>query len=195
LQQLSKLGKQAILLEAGPNIGSKNISGGILYSKKPHKGQVTNVDDLYENFLEDAPYERKITKYILHSTSKTKEYSMDLTSAHDYQSNFGCSVLMNRLNSWFSKQAVENAEKVGGGIIPGVHVSSISFEGNSAIIITDEIEEFEVKAIIAADGVNSEVAEIVGARKKFTPNQLYQGVKIIVKLPEEIIEERFGVGS
>ena len=195
LQQLSKLGKQAILLEAGPNIGSKNISGGILYSKKPHKGQVTNVDDLYENFLEDAPYERKITKYILHSTSKSKEYSMDLTSAHDYQSNFGCSVLMNKLNSWFAKQAVENAVKVGGGIIPGVHVSSISFDDNSAIIITDEIEEFEVKAIIAADGVNSEVAEIVGARKKFTPTQLYQGVKVIVKLPEEIIEERFGISS
>ena len=195
LQQLSKLGKQAILLEAGPIIGAKNISGGILYSKKPHKGQVTNVDDLYENFLEEAPYERKITKYILHSTSKDKEYPMDLTAAHDYQSNFGCSVLMNKLNSWFAKQAIENAEKVGGGIIPGVHVSSISFDGQSAIIITDEIEEFEVKAIIAADGVNSEVAEIVGARKKFTPNQLYQGVKIIVKLPEEIIEERFGVGS
>lgn len=195
MQQLSKLGKQAILLEAGSIIGSKNISGGILYSKKPYKGQVTNVDDLYENFLEDAPYERKITKYILHSTSKNKEYPMDLTAAHDYQSNFGCSVLMNKLNSWFAKQAVENAEKVGGGIIPGVHVNSISFDGSSAIILTDEIDEFEVKAIIAADGVNSEVAEIVGARKKFNPNQLYQGVKVIVKLPEEIIEDRFGVGS
>ena len=154
-----------------------------MYAIRSYYGQVTNVDDLYENFLEDAPYERKITKYILHSTSKDKEYPMDLTPAHDYQSNFGCSVLMNKLNSWFAKQAIENAEKVGGGIIPGVHVSSISFDGPSAIIITDEIEEFEVKAIIAADGVNSEVAEIVGARKKFSPNQLYQGVKIIVKLP------------
>jgi len=84
LKQLSKLGKQAILLEAGTKVGSKNISGGILYSKKPKKGKVTNVDELYENFLDDAPYERKITKYILHSTSKDKEYSMDLTEAHDY---------------------------------------------------------------------------------------------------------------
>jgi electron transfer flavoprotein-quinone oxidoreductase len=157
LKQLSKLGKQAILLEAGSKVGSKNISGGILYSKKPKKGQVTNVDELYENFLDDAPYERKITKYVLHSTSKDKEYAMDLTEAHDYQSNFGCSVLMNKLNSW--------------------------------------LEEFEVKAIIAADGVNSEVAEMVGARPKFSTAQLYQGVKVIVKLPEEIIEEKFGVGS
>lgn len=194
LQQLSKLGKQAILLEAGPAIGSKNISGGILYSKNPKKGQVTNVDQLYENFLEDAPYERKITKYILHSTSQDKEYSMDLTEAHDYQSNFGCSVLMNKLNSWFAKQAIENAEKVGGGIIPGVHVKSISWNEQKTIIQTDELDEFEVKAIIAADGVNSEVADITGARKKFSSTELYQGVKVIVKLPEEIIEERFNVG-
>jgi len=195
LRHISKLGKQAILLEAGSNIGSKNISGGILYSKKPKKGKVTNVDDLYENFLAEAPYERKITKYILHSTSKDKEYSMDLTEAHNYQANFGCSVLMKKLNSWFARQAAEEAQKHGGGIIPGVHVKSIRWENDKTIIQTDELDEFEVKAIIAADGVNSEIAEMVGARSKFSPTQLYQGVKVIVKLPEEIINERFGIST
>jgi electron transfer flavoprotein-quinone oxidoreductase len=196
LKQLSNLGKQAILLEAGSKIGSKNLSGGILYSKKPKKGQVTNVEQLYENFLDDAPVERKITKYILHSTSQDKIYSMDLTAAHDYQANFGYSVLMGKLNFWFAKQAEESAAKLGGGIIPGVHVKSIRRNENGTLIIqTDELDEFEVKAIIAADGVNSEVAEMVGARKKFTPQQLYQGVKVIVKLPEEIIDERFGIST
>jgi len=196
LKQLSNLGKQAILLEAGSKIGSKNMSGGILYSKKPKKAKVTNVDDLYENFLSDAPIERKITKYVLHSTSKDKIYSMDLTAAHDYQTNFACSVLMTRLNSWFAKQSSETSQKYGGGIIPGVHVKSITWnEKGRAIIQTDELDEFEVKAVIAADGVNSEVAEMVKARSKFTTSQLYQGVKIIVKLPETIINERFGVNS
>ncbi|TBR11582.1 MAG: electron transfer flavoprotein [Candidatus Nitrosotenuis sp.] len=196
LKQLSNLGKQAILLEAGSKIGSKNISGGILYSKKPRKGIVTNVEQVFENFLDDAPFERKITKYILHSTSKDKVYSMDLTAAHDYQANFGYSVLLNKLNSWFAKQAVETAQKFGGGIIPGVHVKSVKWnEDGTAIIQTDELDEFEVKAIIAAGGVNSEIAEMTGARPKFTPMQLYQGVKVIVKLPEKIIDERFGVSS
>ncbi|HSB83828.1 MAG TPA: NAD(P)/FAD-dependent oxidoreductase [Nitrosarchaeum sp.] len=196
LKQLSKLGKQAILLEAGDKIGSKNISGGILYSKKPKKGKVTNVEDLYDNFLEEAPFERKITKYILHSTSKDKIYSMDLTAAHDYQSNFGCTVLMNKLNFWFAKQATEASQKFNGGIIPGVHVKSITWNDNGrAVIHTDELDDFEVKAIIAADGVNSEIAEMVGARTKFTPAQLYQGVKVIIKLPEKIINERFDVNS
>lgn len=196
LKQLSNLGKQAILLEAGSEIGSKNLSGGILYSKKPKKGKVTNVEEVYENFLDDAPFERKITKYVLHSTSKDKVYSMDLTAAHEYQSNFGYSVLLNKLNSWFARQATESSEKFGGGIIPGVHVRSVIWnDKGNAIIQTDELDEFEVKAVIAADGVNSEIAEIVGARPKFTPTQLYQGVKVIVKLPEEIIEKRFGISA
>jgi electron transfer flavoprotein-quinone oxidoreductase len=195
LKRLSDLNKQAILIEAGKKVGSKNISGGILYSKKPKHGKTHNVEDIYPEFLQDAPIERKITQYMLHATSKDKIFTMDLTAAHEYQANFGYSVLLNRLNGWFAKQAGETAERQGGGIVSGVHVRSLSWQDEKTVIIeTDELEPFEAKAVIAADGVNSEVAEMTGARAKFTPEQLYQGVKVIVKLPEEIIEQRFGIG-
>src|SRR5918993_4507301 len=196
LKQLSSLGKQSVLLESGKDIGSKNVSGGILYSKKPDNGKVYNVEDIYgERFLTESPYERLITKYILNTTSKDKVFSLDLTEAHDYQANFGCSVLLNKLNSWFAKEAQESAEKHGGGIISGVHVRALKWDENSSKIIieTDELAEFETKAVIAADGVNSEIAEMVNAREKFSPNELYQGVKVIVKLPEKLIEERFNL--
>jgi len=195
LKQLSNRGKHAILLESGSKVGSKSVSGGILYSKKPKKGKVNNVEDVYENFLSDAPVERKITKYILHSTSKDKVFSMDLTSAHEYEANYGYSVLMNKLNKWFADQANESAQKYGGGIIPGVHVRDIKWDGDKTIIYTDELEEIEASAVIAADGVNSEIAQITGARSKFSPSELYQGVKVVVKLPEDIINERFGISS
>lgn len=195
LKQLSNRGKQAILLESGSKVGSKSVSGGILYSKKPKKANVHNVEDVYENFLSDAPVERKITKYILHSTSKDKVFSMDLTSAHEYEANFGYSVLMNKLNKWFADQANESAQKYGGGIIPGVHVRDIKWDGDKTIIYTDELEEIQASAVIASDGVNSEIANITGARKKFSPSELYQGVKVVVKLPEDIINERFGISS
>jgi electron transfer flavoprotein-quinone oxidoreductase len=195
LKRLSDLNKQAILIEAGKKVGSKNISGGILYSKKPKHGKTYNVEDIYPGFLQDAPIERKITQYMLHATSNDKMFTMDLTAAHEYQANFGYSVLLNKLNGWFAKQAGESAERQGGGIVSGVHVSSLSWQDEKTVIIeTDELEPFEAKAVIAADGVNSEVAEMTGARAKFTPDQLYQGVKVIVKLPEEIIEQRFEIG-
>ena len=194
LKQLSNLNKQAILIEAGRKAGSKNLSGGILYSKKPKHGKTYNVEDVYPEFLQDKPVERRITQYMLHATSRDKVFTMNLTAAHEYQANFGYSVLLNKLNGWFAKQASESAERQGGGIVSGVHVRLLRWQDDKTIIETDELEPFEAKAVIAADGVNSEVAEMTGARAKFTPEQLYQGVKVIVKLPEEIIEQRFGIG-
>jgi electron transfer flavoprotein-quinone oxidoreductase len=196
LQQLSSLGKQAILIEAGKTPGSKNVSGGILYSKRPKNGRVYNVEDVFgQEFLTQAPLERLITKYILHATSNDKVFSIDLTPTHEYESNFAYSVLLTKLVAWFASQAGENAERQGGGIVSGVHVRAVSWSGDKTIVETDELEPFEVKAIIASDGVNSELAEISGARPKFTPEELYQGVKVVVKLPEEILEERFNIKS
>jgi electron transfer flavoprotein-quinone oxidoreductase len=194
LQQLSNLGKQAILIEAGKTPGSKNVSGGILYSKTPKNGRVYNVEDVFgQEFVTQAPVERLITKYILHATSNDKVFSIDLTPAHEYQSNFAYSVLLTKLIAWFAKQAGENAERQGGGIVSGVHVRGVSWNGDKTIVETDELEPFEVKAIIAADGVNSELADLSRARPKFTPEELYQGVKVVVKLPEDILEERFNI--
>ena len=196
LKQLSNLGKQAILIEGGKKIGTKNVSGGILYSKKTDTGRVHNVEDVFDSFLADAPLERKITKYMLHAVSKEKAFSMDLTLAHNYQSNFGYTVLLNKLLSWFAREASQSAEKLGGGIVSGVHLRSIVWKDDSTIIIeTDELEPFQVKAVIAADGVNSEVAQITGARSKFTPSDLYQGVKVVAKLPEGLLEERFEISE
>jgi electron transfer flavoprotein-quinone oxidoreductase len=195
LKQLSSMGIQSVLIEAGSTIGTKNVSGGILYSKNPQTGKVYNVDEIFENFLEEKPWERQITKYILNCVSKDKVLSIDLTDSHEYQSNFGCSVLLNKLNNWFAKQSLEAAERNGGGIITGVHVRNIIWddEKGKTIIQTDELDDFEAKAIIASDGVNSEIAEITRAREKFSPSGLYQGVKVVIKLPEEIIEERFNL--
>lgn len=198
LRQLANLGKQAVLLEAGNTAGTKNISGGILYSKKPKNGRVYNIEDVFgREFIDDAPYERPITQYILHATSKDKLYSIDLTPVHEYQINYAYSVLLSKLIPWLAKEASDMSEKMGGGIISGVHVRSVRWEqGSSDIVIdTDELEPFRVKAIIAADGVNSELAEVTKARNKFSSEQLYQGVKVVIKLPETILEERFNVTS
>ena len=196
LKHLSNLGKQAILIESGKKIGTKNVSGGILYSKNPAVGKVYNVEDIFDNFLKDAPVERQITKYILHATSKDKVFSLDITPTHNYQSNFGYTILLNKLLSWFAKEALQSAENLGGGIVLGVHVKSIIWKDENTIIIeTDELEPFQVKAVIAADGVNSEIAQITGARSKFTSSELYQGVKVVVKLPEGLMEERFEISE
>ena len=196
LKKLSDLNKKTILIEAGNRVGTKNVSGGILYSKKDPRGKIYNVDDVFgPDFESSAPTERLIKKYLLHATSKNKIFSMDLTSLHEYKTNFAYSVLLNRLNPWLAERASESAEKQGGGIITGVHVSDIDWIENKTIVRTNELQEFQVKSIIAADGINSEVAELTAARDKFKPQEVYFGVKVIIKLPENIIEERFQLDS
>ena len=51
LKHLSSIGIQSVLIEAGSTIGTKNVSGGILYSKNPQIGKVYNIDEIFENFL------------------------------------------------------------------------------------------------------------------------------------------------
>lgn len=51
LKKLSDLNKSAILIEAGDKIGTKNISGGILYSKNDPPGRIFNVEDVLEKNL------------------------------------------------------------------------------------------------------------------------------------------------
>jgi electron transfer flavoprotein-quinone oxidoreductase len=196
LKKLSDLNKSAILIEAGNGIGTKNVSGGILYSKKDPQGKIYNVEDVFgSDFSANAPVERLIKKYLLHATSKNKIFTIDMTPLHEYKTNFAYSVLLNRLTAWLADLATESAEKKGGGIITGVHVSDIQWMDNKTIVRTNELEEFEVKSIIAADGINSEVAQITSARGKFRPEEVYFGVKVIIKLPEKIIEERFHLDS
>ena len=194
LMELSKLGIQAILLESGNPVGSKNVTGGILYSKEYPNAKVYNVDDVYPNF-DEAPVERLITGYYLNAVSRNKVFTIDLTEAHHHRTKFAYSVLMAKLNRWFADQAEEEAIKQGGGIVSGVHVKDVRWIDGKTIVETDELEEFETNAIIAADGVNSELAWITNARDKFDPEALYQGVKCVVRLPEDVIDERFDVGG
>ena len=192
LKELSKLGLQAVVLEAGKPVGSKSVTGGILYSKTYPNAKVYNVEDVYgESFLSEAPVERKITKYYLNAVSGNKAYTVDLTEAHNYLTNFAYSVLMAKMNKWFAEQAEEEAAKLGGGIVSGVHVSNIVWKNGKTIVEIDELDPVEVSAVIAADGVNSETALITGARPKLEPESLYQGVKSVVRLPEDIIDERY----
>lgn len=195
LMELSKLGVQAVVLEAGVQVGSKSISGGILYSKT-YDTKTYNVEDVYgASLLSEAPLERKITKYYLNAVSGTKAYTVDLTEAHNYHTNFAYSVLMGRMNRWFAARAEEEAAKLGGGVVTGVHVSDVSWNDGKTVIETNELEPIEAKAVIAADGVNSEMALLTGARKKIEPEALYQGVKSVVRLPEDIMDERFGLSE
>ena len=54
-------------------------------------------------------------------------------------------------------------------------------------------ETLRAHTVVAADGVNSFLAQAAGLRHRNTPHDVAVGVKGIIKLPRETIEDRFGL--
>ena len=52
--QLARQGRSVLLIERGEAPGSKNLSGGVLYSR--------GIQQVFPGFLDEAPVERRITR-------------------------------------------------------------------------------------------------------------------------------------
>ena len=52
--QLARQGRSVLLIERGEAPGSKNLSGGVLYSR--------GIQQVFPDFLNEAPVERRITR-------------------------------------------------------------------------------------------------------------------------------------
>jgi electron transfer flavoprotein-quinone oxidoreductase len=68
-------------------------------------------------------------------------------------------------------------------------------EDGKVVGIESDGEQMYAKAVIIADGVNSLLAQQLGMKKELEPNQVAVGAKEVIKLSEEIINERFGLKS
>jgi electron transfer flavoprotein-quinone oxidoreductase len=59
----------------------------------------------------------------------------------------------------------------------------------------DELDPIEADVIIAADGVNSELARDAGLMDWEDPDEWFQGVKAVVDLPPEVVNDRFALAD
>jgi electron transfer flavoprotein-quinone oxidoreductase len=72
-----------------------------------------------------------------------------------------------------------------------LQVDDLFFQGNRVKGVRVGPEEFPADAVVLAEGVNSLLAQKLGLQKEFSPQQMKQGVKEIIRLPQKTIEERF----
>ena len=81
--------------------------------------------------------------------------------------------------------------------MPGVRVDSVITENRGTdtrvVGVQADTDELHARVVVAADGVNSFIAQEAGLRKKDPPKNLATGVKCVVSLPRETIEERFNL--
>ncbi len=189
---LANYGVQTLVLERGVDAGSKNVSGGLLYAEE---SAPYTLDRLFDGFREEAT-ERPVTEYALHNVAGDRVKTFDITDLHEHDTAWCDAVLRRKMDSWLAERVHEKTREVGGGLLTDVRVNGLLREGGEIVGVTcDELDPIRADVIIAADGVNSELARDAGLMDWEEPSEWFQGVKAVVDMPGDAIGERFDVSE
>jgi electron transfer flavoprotein-quinone oxidoreductase len=180
----ARAGASVVLLERGPFPGSKNAYGGVVY------GRV--LDDVLPGWWEEVPVQRWVTRRSTMLLTPTQALNIDFrTEAWGSAPYNGCTTFRADFDSWLADKAVE----AGAQLLTSTVATGLIREGKRVVgVRTDRADgELRAKVVIAADGVNSFLAKEAGLLPRTAPNHLTLGVKEVLGLPREVIDERFGV--
>ncbi|MFB6072224.1 MAG: FAD-dependent monooxygenase [Halobacterium sp.] len=187
---LAEHGVETLVLERGVDAGSKNVSGGLLFAEEdaPY-----TIDDLFPEFREEAS-ERPVTESYIHNVAGDQVHTIDLADVHHDGTAWCDSVLRRKMDSWLAERVHEKTRETGGGLLTEVRVNGLLREDGEIVGVTcDELDPITADVVVAADGVNSELARDAGLMDWDDPEDWFQGVKAVVDLPEGGVEERFDV--
>ena len=179
--QLARQGRSVLLIERGEAPGSKNLSGGVLYSR--------GIQQVFPGFLDEAPVERRITRNYINVLNADSSVAIDYKDARLADPVNAVTVLRAKLDPWLAGKC----EEAGALIMPGVRVDRVLVDGTRVVGVQAGDDELRSKVVVAADGVNSFIAKEAGLREKEPLNHLAVGVKSVVSLPRETIEARFNL--
>jgi electron transfer flavoprotein-quinone oxidoreductase len=179
---LAKKGKNVLVIERGSTAGDKNVTGGRLY---------TYALDLVEPGLwKDAALERKVshemTMIINGEKSVAIEYK-DPAFMKEGERPQSFTILRAVFDEWFASKA----EAMGAMLACGIKVDEIIEENGRVIGVKAGEDEMFADIVIAADGVNSFIAQQAGLISDLTAHSVGVGVKEVIELPAKTIEERF----
>jgi electron transfer flavoprotein-quinone oxidoreductase len=184
---LAKAGLNVVQLERGASPGSKNVFGGILYT--------TVLNRLIPNFWERAPVERHIKGARIYLISPNNSVSIGVESEDHNQPPYNNSFTVSRarFDQWYAREA----EDAGAMLLTNTVVDDLLWYRGKVIGVKVRGDEGELYAdvVIAADGVNSILAEKAGLRKRYAARQVSLGMKEVIELPRSVIEDRFNLNG
>ncbi len=179
---LAKAGLETLIVERGKFAGAKNMWGGAFYCPSLY--------ELFPDFWEEAPVERYILRHKYSLLTQDASFSVDFTSKKYGNPPYnGFSVLRSRFDRWFAAKA----EQAGAVVAAGLEAEDLLWEGNAVAGIKAGGDKLPANVVIACDGVNSFLAEKAGLRGKLSPRDIKLGVKEVIQLPRQLIEQRFNL--
>jgi electron transfer flavoprotein-quinone oxidoreductase len=183
---MARAGLDVALLERGAFPGEKNMFGGVLH-------RLTALEEVFPDFWNQAPLERHIVKKSL--TFMTGEASFNVnfdTAASDRTPYNGYTISRPKFDRWLAEEAV----KAGATLLCSSSVEDVIIEAGKVVGVTLLRDGSTLRApvVIAADGVLSFTAMKAGLRRpKFDPSHMAVGVKALIDMPKEVIDDRFNL--
>lgn len=181
---MAQAGLEVLVIERGETIGCKNVTGGRMYSH--------SLERIFPNFAEEAPVERKITKervsFVTADGASTIEYA---SPGLGEQGKATYSILRSRFDPWLAGKA----EEAGAMYITGIRVDEVLTQDGKVVGVRAGDEEMMADVVLLADGVNSLLAQQLGMKKELDPREVAVGVKEVIRLGEDVINDRFGTTS
>ncbi|WP_139653663.1 FAD-dependent oxidoreductase [Raoultibacter phocaeensis] len=177
---LAREGKSVLMIERGGDAGSKNMTGGRIYTH--------SLRPIFPDFEEDAPLERKVIRerisLLTEDENTTVEFGSERLGAPEVSSY---TVLRGPFDRWLAAKA----EEAGAECIFGITVEDLVWEGERIVGVRAGEDEITAEVTILADGVNSLLSEKAKLAKRPSAHQLAVSAKEVIELPEETISDRF----
>ena len=178
---LANKGREVLLIDRAAEPGSKNLSGGVFYCRV--------MEQVFPDFVNVAPVERRITRNCVSLINESSFVNIDYWDKRLSEPANAVTVLRAKLDAWL----LEQCEEAGVTVMPGVKVDSLLVEGQQIVGVTAGEDELRAHVVVAADGVNSFIAQQAGIRAKEPKKHLAVGVKSVIGLPRKVLEDRFNV--
>jgi electron transfer flavoprotein-quinone oxidoreductase len=186
--RMAKKGLNVLLVDRAKPIGSKNLSGGVLWGH--------DLDEVFPNWWAEAPVERPITTKGVAFLTKESSLNATFSTASWKQPPYNAfSVLRARFDLWLSEQAA----KAGVTVIDGVNVEHLAIEDVNGVRTVKGVvqagETITGDCVILCDGANSRLSMDLGVRGKLDREGYVTGVKQVIKFPsEQALQDRFAIG-
>jgi len=181
--KLARAGLNVCMVERGKYPGSKNMFGGLV-----HNTPVLN--EMLPNFRERAPLERHVYKKVLAFMTPESAVSLSFENESFEQPPYnGYTVFRPAFDSWLAGEAV----KAGALLLCDCTVEDLIRKDGQIVGVAVKGREGEIRGniVIAADGVLSFLAKKAGLRQDFKSSDMGVGIKLLLGLNEETINERF----
>ncbi|MGD9750805.1 MAG: FAD-dependent oxidoreductase [Acidimicrobiia bacterium] len=181
---LARAGRRVCLVERGPFPGAKNMYGGVVY------GRV--LDTILPGWTEEIPVQRWVVRRSTMLLTDEQALSIDYRTARWGRAPYnGCTTLRPEFDAWLADHAVA----AGAELITATTVTGLLREGGRVVGVRTDRPDGDLRAplVIACDGVNSFLAKEAGLYHHGDAAHFTLGVKEVLALPRQQIEERFAL--